>query len=72
MKISLPICRRATNLPRKGYSELAWDQFSGWNLMAKCYVLVLLAGPILAIPQTSVPMTQTTKFETLLRKHIDK
>ncbi len=54
----------------QGSSQLEWEEFSGWNILAKCYVLVLLAGPILAIPQSAVSITQLTKFEALLKKHI--
>jgi len=57
---------------KQGSSQLEWDKFAGWKKIAKCYVLVLTAGPILAIPQAAVPVTQTTKFETLLRSHIGR
>ncbi len=55
---------------KEGSSQLAWEIFSQWNILVKCYVLVMDAGPILAIPKSAVPVTQIVKFENLLSKHI--
>jgi len=53
-------------------SELEWSQFSEWKTVTQCYVLYLTAGPLLAIPQADVPVTQRVKFEDLLERHIGK
>jgi hypothetical protein len=53
-------------------SLVEWEHFSGWTTIAKCYVLTLTAGPILAIPQSAIPAVQTAKFEGLLNKYIKK
>lgn len=55
---------------KQGRSELAWDKFTGWKKIAQCYILILTAGPILAIPESAVPTTQVVKLESLLRNHI--
>ena len=54
----------------QGTSQLAWQDFLGWKVMVKCYVLTLTSGAILAIPQNAVPANQKAKFENLLFKHI--
>jgi len=55
----------------QGDSQLTWDYFAGWKIMAECYVLVLKAGPMLAIPQATLSSTQVPQFETLLQKYIE-
>ena len=55
----------------QGSSQLEWGHFAGWKFMARCYVLILAAGPILAIPRAAVPLTQIARFETMLRDHIE-
>ena len=57
---------------KENESQLDWSQFSEWKTIAQCYVLYLIAGPILAIPQADVPVTQRVKFEDLLERHINK
>ena len=47
-------------------SHLQWQHFAQWKMMARCYVLVLSAGPILAIPTTAVPPARIPEFESLL------
>jgi len=53
-------------------SELEWSQFSEWKTVAQCYVLYLTAGPVLAIPQADVPVTQQARFEDLLERHLSR
>ena len=55
---------------KAGNSNLAWQDFIGWKMMTKCYVLTLSSGAILAIPQTAVPINQIAKFESLLNRNI--
>ncbi len=54
----------------QGSSELDWSSFSHWQIMTKCYILVLKNDAVLAIPQTSIPLQQRAKFEGLLHKYI--
>jgi len=56
----------------QGQSQLTWEHFADWKKIARCYVLSLTAGPILAIPQKAVPAAQVGKFEALLDKHLKK
>lgn len=56
----------------QGQSVLDWKHFSEWKVIAKCYILILAGGAILAIPQSDVPKAQLTKFENLLDRHIKK
>ena len=55
---------------KQGESLLKWQHFAVWTITARCYVLTLTAGQVLAIPQSAVPAPQLAKFESLLRKHI--
>ncbi len=51
-------------------SQLGWEQFSGWSMMAQMYVLKLKSGQILAIPQAAVTSTQAPKLRALLNAHL--
>ena len=55
---------------QQGNSQLKWSHFAAWKVIAGCYVLVLAAGPIVAIPKSAVPVTQMSRFEGLLKKHV--
>jgi len=55
-----------------GESDLGWNLFSGWQVIAKNYVLKLKNGSILAIPQNAISSTQAPKFKVLLDKHLKK
>ncbi len=54
----------------EGASQLYWGDFKAWRDMADCYVLVLNAGAILAIPQRSVPPRKRAELEGLLHNRI--
>lgn len=54
----------------EGSGKLYWADFATWREMVGCYVLVLTAGAILAIPQKSVPPRIRAQFEALLNKRI--
>ena len=54
----------------QGQSQLTWEHFARWKIMAQCYVLFLTGGPILAIPRSALSTTQAPKLESLLRNHI--
>lgn len=51
-------------------SQLTWEHFASWKIMAQCYVLVLTTGPMLAIPQSAVPTHRRSELEALLGKYI--
>ena len=53
-----------------GKSVLGWEHFSDWKIIAKCYILTLSSGDVLAIPQTAVSSAQVAKFEGWLEKYI--
>lgn len=53
-------------------SQLVWEHFSGWSMIAKMYVLKLKNGQILAIPQEAVSSTQSPKFRALLNTHLKR
>ena len=53
-------------------SQLSWDHFSGWNVIASMYVLKLKNGQILAVPQSSVSSTQAPKLRALLDAHLKR
>lgn len=53
-----------------GQSTVEWSQFSVWKRLARCYVLVLVSGQIIAIPEAAVANQHVKQFETLLRTHI--
>jgi hypothetical protein len=53
-------------------SELSWNQFATWSIVARTYVLTLQNGSMLAIPQSAVAAPQVAKFRTILNKHIKK
>jgi len=53
-------------------SLVEWEYFNNWRVITQCYVLMLTAGPIIAIPQTAVRPPQRAKLEMLLDKYIEK
>lgn len=53
-------------------SQLSWEHFSGWGMVANIYVLKLKNGQILAIPQAAVSASQAPKFRALLNTHLKK
>ena len=54
----------------QGSSQLNWDQFSNWSVIANIYVLTLKQGAMLAIPQSSIKTTQVAKFRAMLNNRI--
>jgi hypothetical protein len=54
----------------EGSSLLPWNDFVGWRTLVGCYVLVLSAGAILAIPQQSLPKPKQEQLETMLTRRI--
>jgi hypothetical protein len=55
-----------------GHSQLAWNQFQKWSIVARIYVLTLRSGQILAIPRSAVSAPQVARFRAVLNKHIKK
>ncbi|MGB0385375.1 MAG: YcxB family protein [Ardenticatenaceae bacterium] len=51
-------------------SKLEWKEFSEWKKIIGCYVLILVSGAYLAIPQSAVPEMQSKQFEQLLKQYI--
>jgi hypothetical protein len=56
----------------QGAGQLGWRDFAGWRVMADCYVLILSAGSILAIPQRSVPPHKRERLEQMLQTRVRK
>lgn len=56
----------------QGESDLGWDKIRDWRVLVDCYVLELIWGSILAIPQSDVPQHQREKLETLLSERVTR
>ena len=56
----------------QGHSQLAWDQFKKWSIVAQIYVLTLNSGAMLAIPQSAISTAQVARFRAILNKHIKR
>lgn len=54
----------------QGESQLEWQHFASWQMLSDCYVLVLTAGSIIAIPRSAIPPHQSKQFEQILQQHI--
>lgn len=51
-------------------SALQWDDFTGWKRMVNCYVLLLPASKMIAIPQPAVAPHQVDRFEKMLHEYL--
>ncbi len=53
-----------------GKETVKWELFKDWRKIGGCYVLLISANSLVAIPETDVPVQDQDKLVTLLREKI--